>query len=72
MPPKKPRLDMRLSYHYGMKKGTSLADCQCRSCKKWRAELFAQGEITAQEAGIPDVKDEPLEHWREHAKTSKD
>jgi len=51
---------MRLIYHDGMKKGTSLADCQYRDCKKWRAELFAQGEITAQEAGIPDVKDEPF------------
>ncbi len=56
----KPRLDMRLIYHDGMKKGASLADCQCRSCQKWRKELYAQGKITAQEAGISDVKDEPL------------
>jgi len=59
----RPRLDMGLISHTNMKKGTSLADCQCRSCKKWRAELFAQGKITAQEAGIADVKDEPLRNF---------
>jgi len=54
-----PRLDLRLIYHYGMKKGSSMADCQCRHCRKARAKLFAEGKITAQEAGITTVKDEP-------------
>ncbi len=60
----KPRLDLRLIYHDGMKRGSSMADCQCRHCRKERAKLFAEGKITAREAGITTVKDEPYrEDW---------
>ncbi len=54
-----PRLDLRLIYHNGMKKGSSVADCQCRHWRHWRAKLFAEGKITARAAGIATVKDEP-------------
>lgn len=54
------RVDLEWVSHAGMKKGTSAADCQCRHCRKWRRELFEQGKITVQQAGLPDVKDEPL------------
>jgi len=37
----KPRLDLRLICHDGMKQGSSVADCQCRQCRHWRAKLFA-------------------------------
>ncbi len=60
----KPRLDLRLIYHDGMKQGSSMADCHCRHCRQWRAKLFAEGKITAREAGIATVKDEPhTENW---------
>ncbi len=59
-----PRLDLRLIFHDGMKKGSSMADCQCRHCRKSRAKLFAEGKITAHEAGIVTVKDESYaENW---------
>ena len=54
-----PRLDLALIGHELMK-GSSVADCRCRQCRKWRRALYEQGKITTQQAGIPDVKDEPL------------
>lgn len=41
------RLDLHL---IGCACGNTPADCQRRSCRKWRVELYAEGKITEQEA----------------------
>lgn len=54
-----PRLDRGLIGHGN---GKTLADCSCRSCRKWRSQLYRDGDITEQEAYpervIPAVKQE--------------